>query len=106
MSDETKKVTVTHLFLTIASDQEAMDDGPYADFSDQTYFLKIFKPLELLPEHAEMLRITAEYQRLRVHLAGSESVELAFVKFNLTPYWARYTRYKFVSFLGELRQMN
>ena len=104
MSDETKKVTVTHLFLTIASDQEAMDDGPYADFSDKTYFLKLFKPLELLPEHAEMLRITAD-ERLKVHLE-SDFRELTFIDCKIDSHLRGYTRYRFLSFLGELRQMN
>lgn len=103
MSDETKKVTVTHLCLTIASDQEAMDDGPYADFSDKTYLLELSQPLELLPEHAEMLRITAD-ERLTVHLE-SDSRELTFIDCKLNRYLRAYTTYRFISYLGAPHKM-
>ena len=102
MSDETK-VVVSHLFLYIASDYEPMDGG--FDPGDRTYFCELSSSVLVSPEEFQSLRITAEDERLRVHLAGSESVELAFVKFNLTPYWARYTRYRFISLLGESHKM-
>ena len=100
MSDN--KIQVTHLYLHIASDYQEMDGG--IDPGDESHWLSLSEPLELPPKDAEMLRITAEYQRLSVHLEG-ESVELAFVEFNLTPYWACYTSYRFISLLGESHKM-
>ena len=99
MSDETK-VTVTHLFLHIASDYEPMDGG--FDPGDRTWFFELSSEVLVSPEEFQRLRITAEDERLTVHLEGDPR---AFIDCKLTSYWRSYTTYRFISHLGAPHKM-
>jgi hypothetical protein len=101
MSDETK-VVVSHLFLYIASDYEPMDGG--FDPGDRTYFCELSSQFVVSPEEFQSLRITAEDERLRVHLEGDPR-ELTFIDCKLTRYWRNYTTYRFISYLGAPHKM-